>query len=112
MGEHDLADEFDGAEPVEYNVVDRIIHSEYHPRTFDNDIALLTLDRDVEYNDFIHPICLPLHHEEVQKRTFGGRSAVVAGWGATRFRGPTSNVLQYVFLDASFNEFAISRSTQ
>ena len=66
-----------------------------------NDIALLKLDEDVEYNDYTQPICLPWwdDHEDYTLSTFAGRKAVVevAGWGAT---GPTgtdpAQILQFL----------------
>ena len=74
------------------------MHSGYSPRSFSNDIALLTLDRDVEYREDIAPVCLPLLSAVVESRSFEGTTPFVAGWGATRFRGPTSNTLQYAGL--------------
>ena len=93
LGEHNLALEDDGASPVDYGVVERIIHSEYSPRSYDNDIALLVLDRDVEYDEGIAPVCLPLINERVEQMDFAGSTPHIAGWGATRFRGPASAAL-------------------
>lgn len=42
-----------------YNVTKVIKHPQYSPRTFDNDIALLKLENDVNFSEFIYPICLP-----------------------------------------------------
>lgn len=47
-----------------------------------NDIALLKLEKAVEFNEFIQPICLP------DERTFSERDTdeyhcTVAGWGST-----------------------------
>ena len=79
-------------------VVERIMHSGYSPRSFSNDIALLALDRDVDYREDIAPVCLPLLSDVVEARSFVGTRPFVAGWGATRFQGPTSNTLQYAGL--------------
>ena len=79
-------------------VVERIMHSGYSPRSFSHDIALLALDRDVDYRADIAPVCLPLLSDVVEARSFVGTRPFVAGWGATRFRGPTSNTLQYAGL--------------
>lgn len=35
------------------------VHDDYDPATKNNDIALLKLDRSVEYTQYIRPICLP-----------------------------------------------------
>ena len=74
------------------------MHSGYSPRSFSHDIALLSLDRDVDYREDIAPVCLPLLSNVVEARSFVGTRPFVAGWGATRFRGPTSNTLQYAGL--------------
>ena len=74
------------------------MHSGYSPRSFSNDIALLALDRDVDYREDIAPVCLPLLSDVVEARSFVGTRPFVAGWGATRFQGPTSNTLQYAGL--------------
>ena len=79
-------------------VVERIMHSGYSPRSFSNDIALIALDRDVDYREDIAPVCLPLLSDVVEARSFVGTRPFVAGWGATRFQGPTSNTLQYAGL--------------
>ena len=66
-----------------------------------NDIALLKLDREVEYNDYTQPICLPWwdDHEDYTLNTFAGHEAVieVAGWGATGPRGTDpAQILQFL----------------
>ena len=93
------------------------MHSGYSPRSFSNDIALLSLDRDVDYREDIAPVCLPLLSDVVEARSFVGTRPFVAGWGATRFQGPTSNTLQYAGLQvrsprscSSFNSLPLSTS--
>lgn len=57
---------------------------ELHPRwvnssTFDDfDMALITLDRPIEFNERVRPICLPEVNGEVP---FYGQRVIVAGWG-------------------------------
>ena len=74
------------------------MHSGYSPRSFSNDIALLRLDEEVAYGDAVGPVCLPLLSPVVESRRFVGTTPFVAGWGATRFRGPMSKTLQYAGL--------------
>uniref|UniRef100_A0A1A9VIV9 Peptidase S1 domain-containing protein n=1 Tax=Glossina austeni TaxID=7395 RepID=A0A1A9VIV9_GLOAU len=45
-----------------------------------NDIALLRLERNVSYNDFISPICLP-RSAESNNITYDGTRMAVIGWG-------------------------------
>lgn len=104
MGEHDLKRDDDKAEPIDVGVKDRIIHSDYHPRTFDNDIALLVLERDVQFTDKIAPICLPSVYDFVQKKDFTGTTPRVAGWGTTAFRGSTSDVLLEISLTVGMSD--------
>ncbi|KAL8190125.1 UNVERIFIED_CONTAM: hypothetical protein K2H54_040966 [Gekko kuhli] len=57
QGEHDRDDE-DEAEQ-ERRVAEIIIHEQYIPKKTDNDIALLRLDKPVNFTDYVVPICLP-----------------------------------------------------
>ncbi|KAL8190042.1 UNVERIFIED_CONTAM: hypothetical protein K2H54_038341 [Gekko kuhli] len=57
LGEHDRDDE-DEAEQ-ERRVAEIIIHEQYIPKKTDNDIALLRLDKPVNFTDYVVPICLP-----------------------------------------------------
>lgn len=60
-----------------------IPHPNYNYDTYDNDIALMELERPVDYTDFIKPICLPApqHIFEVGKQVY------ITGWGALREGG-------------------------
>uniref|UniRef100_U5EY58 Putative phagocytosis engulfment n=1 Tax=Corethrella appendiculata TaxID=1370023 RepID=U5EY58_9DIPT len=47
--------------PIDFNPSKTLVHPEYNPQSWDkfNDIALIKLDHDTPYTDFIRPICLP-----------------------------------------------------
>lgn len=45
--------------PEDFKVIEIIQHPDYNSVSFYNDIALLRLDRRVEFNPFIRPACLP-----------------------------------------------------
>ena len=71
LGEHHLEDDEDGASPEVFNIVNVTKHEKYNKRNFNNDIAILTLDRDVIFNNAILPACLPsvstnLHNDTVR----------------------------------------------
>lgn len=51
------------------------VHERFVPSIFENDVAVIQLDRAVPSSDFTMPICLP------QGNIAPGRSASVAGWG-------------------------------
>ncbi|KAF0288515.1 Serine protease snake [Amphibalanus amphitrite] len=87
LGDLNLTSTGDGA-PQEYRVLEVISHPEYrHPHVY-HDLALLRLDRTVQFSEFVRPFCL-----------FDGRSSLVdkvshvSGWGATEFGGGQSDVL-------------------
>lgn len=47
----------------------------------ENDIALLRIRQDVEYNEFVKPICLPLPSNIINN--FDEATMIVAGFGKT-----------------------------
>jgi hypothetical protein len=79
LGDHNLKLSSEGAQPVNYLVVDIIRHPDYKPPAKYNDIALLKLDRRVEFNEFIRPACL------YTRDTFDVNKTVATGWGRIDF---------------------------
>ena len=57
-----------------YKIIERIKYPTFTLKTFDNDIALFKLDRDVEFNDNVRPICLPTQDETPEQAMFSGWS--------------------------------------
>jgi secreted trypsin-like serine protease len=57
----------------DYNIADRSVK---------NDIALIRLSRQCDYNFFVKPICLP-HTDQLRKANLDGANLIVAGWGKT-----------------------------
>jgi len=69
-----------------------------------HDFAMLILEKPVEFNDKVRPICLP--HPDAE---FGGKEAIAAGWGRTHI--PTLNKnqsphLKYVPLKVNPRKFS------
>ena len=56
-------------------------------RTFDNDIAILTFEEDVQFKSAIRPICLPSKTPRLLQEKFVQKGVYITGWGATSFRG-------------------------
>ena len=54
-----------------------IVHSKFSITTFVNDVALLELNRALEFNSFVRPICLP--PQRLMPVT--GSSCTISGWG-------------------------------
>ena len=59
LGDYDLVETSDISSPENYRVSRVLAHPEFNGVGFYNDLALLELDRDVEFNRFILPVCLP-----------------------------------------------------
>jgi len=93
LGEYILGNDTDGVNPEEFKIEKIIPHENYNPRTFDNDIAVIKFDTDVEFRRAIRPVCLPSKTPELMEKNVEGKEVIITGWGATSFRGPTSNIL-------------------
>lgn len=91
LGELRLKDDADGANPEEIIVSKIIKNDDYNGKSFNNDIAILELERDVTFRAGIKPICLTKDPAIASK--FENSGLFIAGWGATSFKGPTSTVL-------------------
>lgn len=79
FAEHDLSHENELHPHFRRNVTQMIIHSSFKPETFENDIALLKLDRAIEYGPAVAPLCLASKSSEL----FINETATVVGWGQT-----------------------------
>ncbi|KAL1461193.1 hypothetical protein WDU94_013114, partial [Cyamophila willieti] len=79
LGELNLVRNDDGANPKNYKVVQVFAHPDYRSSKKYSDIALLRLDRSVEFTDNVRPACL--HNGE----TIGVNRALATGWGAIGF---------------------------
>ncbi|XP_056629782.1 serine protease snake-like [Diorhabda sublineata] len=77
----------------DYNVIQRIPYPSYVEGRQYDDIALLRLDRSVEFSDYIAPICL--HSSTVPD----GVKLTATGWGRTTPTGNTTEELRKVELD-------------
>ncbi|XP_055587385.1 serine protease grass-like isoform X2 [Uranotaenia lowii] len=96
LGEHDKSSEIDcniykntrgkvidrecAKKPVDYEIESFVIHENYQRPMKSNDIGLIRLNRDVEMDDHIHPICLPVTPE---LRSLQLDRYLVTGWGTT-----------------------------
>ena len=50
-----------------------------------NDICLIKLDKEIEFNESIWPICLPDDLPLTERETKMGQMCTVAGWGYTKY---------------------------
>ena len=74
VGIHDLNEELNQDLNV-YKIVAKLIHENYNH--INNDIALLRVDRPIQFSERVQAICLP----SVNENDFDGlKEAITAGW--------------------------------
>jgi len=99
LGELDYKSSTDDAQPQDFRVVNYVVHPAYgeddDSGSRKNDIALVELEREATFNEYVAPACLPLAsgNEHLQ--------VTAAGWGATSEGGRSSSHL----LKASLERF-------
>jgi len=89
LGDRELSSDNEDAAPAEYRVIRVTPHPAYQKPAVYNDLAVLTLDREVVFSRHVKPFCL-----------YGGDpsslvnlTSHVSGWGATEFGGGLSDSL-------------------
>ncbi|KAH8372581.1 hypothetical protein KR009_000130 [Drosophila setifemur] len=96
LGELDFKNDTDDAQPQDFVVVNYVVHPAYEEDddgSRQNDIAILELERDAVFNEYVAPACLP---------TASGDENLLltaAGWGATSEGGRSSSHLLKVTLE-------------
>ncbi|XP_055940804.1 clotting factor G beta subunit-like [Argiope bruennichi] len=80
---------------TEYLVEDVLLHPDYKPRQYYNDLCLMKVDGLVKLTEKVYPVCLP--SDGLRDKIIPGLDVVtVTGWGDTTFGGVSSQVLQEV----------------
>lgn len=74
-----------------------IVHPHYADAGFVNDISLLELNSDVEFTNFVRPICLP----NPNRILVDGTMCTVIGWGQLMESGGVYR--EYFFITKSLN---------
>ncbi|KAI5645904.1 trypsin domain-containing protein [Phthorimaea operculella] len=111
LGELDLESEDDGATPVDVLIKKAMYHEQYNRSSVSNDIGIILLEREVTFTDLIRPICIPTSRE-LRANTFENYNPMVAGWGHTKFRGPSASILQVIQLPVVSNDFCKQKFTE
>ena len=73
-----------------------IYHNGFSYATFAHDLALIKLSNNINYTDYIRPICLPTGDNGILKSIHS--KAIVAGWGKLQQGGLSADTLQEVEL--------------
>ncbi|XP_012139939.2 venom protease-like [Megachile rotundata] len=74
IGDLDLFSDNDGVQPVQLGIDKVTVHTA-------NDIAVIRLSDDVQFSDYVRPICLPVG-PSLQNNDFVRAFPFVAGWGS------------------------------
>ncbi|XP_058983039.1 serine protease easter isoform X3 [Musca domestica] len=80
-----INDQYDCADPYIDVAIEKITaHPMYRSNDKNHlyDIALIRLSRNIEYTDFVSPVCLPVQ-QELRSRTFEALKLDVTGFGTT-----------------------------
>lgn len=83
--------------PTDANIINIIVHPEYHPPKKYNDIALMELENHVQFNKFIQPGCLWTKFSTNSL----GTEATLTGWGVVE-TGKNSLTL-FILYDCTFD---------
>merc|ERR1712178_329289 len=73
-----------------YRVAEIKNHPQWNPRTLENDISIIKLAEDIEFNQAVQPICLP----QSDWIYVDGGNFLVTGWGRTTGGGSSPDVLK------------------
>merc|ERR1719430_3066988 len=90
LGEHNIRADIENHQAKTIAVERVIKRADYDTNSVNNDIALLRLAQEVDFNENIVPACLP----SSTSQKYAGWDAVVSGWGTTSSGGRTSDVLK------------------
>lgn len=93
LGDIDLQSASEDASPETFGIIERFIHPNYNSPAQYNDIALLRLDRNVIFNEYISPICLQT------TPNLQNTKLIATGWGRTEHGYNQSDVLLKVDLE-------------
>ncbi|KAH8320665.1 hypothetical protein KR067_006783, partial [Drosophila pandora] len=88
---------------IDYDVIKSFTHNHFHNVSHVNDIAMMLLERPVQYTDNIRPICVILD-PELRKTVDDASILRAVGWGETGPQGKTSRVLQTFNMKRSENQ--------
>ncbi|KAM8710791.1 hypothetical protein ACLKA7_017426 [Drosophila subpalustris] len=102
LGEHDLSTDTE-AQHIDIPIVKKAAHPEYNRRNGRSDIAVLYLERNVEFTSLILPVCMP-SSPSLRSKSYVGTFPFVVGWGKTQEGGESATVLNELMIPVMSNE--------
>ncbi|VEN46669.1 unnamed protein product, partial [Callosobruchus maculatus] len=91
VGEYDFSSMEEQLPHVERSVARKVVHPKYNYFTYEYDLALVQVDKALDFEPHILPICLPGSDDLLV-----GQNATVTGWGRLSEGGTLPSVLQEV----------------
>ncbi|XP_032455885.1 serine protease 38 isoform X1 [Nasonia vitripennis] len=97
-----------------YRIKSMKVHEQYDRHSFNNDIAIIELDREVPLDSAVKTVCLP----DAASFNYVGRTAVAIGWGRIGEGEPVSEELRKVDLpimsrdECELSEYPKNRVTE
>ncbi|KAM9359736.1 mannan-binding lectin serine protease 1 [Symphorus nematophorus] len=90
LGLHDAGDK---RQATNRSVDEILLHPNFQPDNYNNDIALLRLTEQVEFNQLVRPVCLPPpHSKDDPPSPLPNSLGVVAGWGISNLNTSSSSL--------------------
>ncbi|XP_035205874.1 serine protease filzig-like isoform X2 [Stegodyphus dumicola] len=99
LGEYNLYRTDESYPHVERRIYMIVIHPNFDPVTYENDLALLRFYEPVQFRANIVPVCLPISVGNI-----AGRTAVVTGWGRLSEEGELPGSLHEVHMPILTNK--------
>jgi len=96
VGAHDVSKH--EADAVDYQVKRIIVHPGWNTRNLNNDVAMFELEKPIQFNKYVSPICLPNDDPPV------GTECYITGWGKIKHPGGMHSVLQQAILPVVDNK--------
>lgn len=92
LGEYDFK-QFNETRSRDFRIAAMVHHIDFDPLNYENDIALMRIEKATIFNSYVWPVCMPPLGE-----MWEGYNGIVTGWGTQHFGGPASNILMEVNL--------------
>ncbi|XP_030560691.1 venom serine protease Bi-VSP [Drosophila novamexicana] len=102
LGEHDLTTDTE-ARHVDVPIAKYVSNPQYNSRIGRGDMAILYLERNVEFTDTIIPICMP-SSPSLRAKSYVSSNPFVVGWGKTQEGGESSNILMQLMIPVLDNQ--------